>query len=245
MPTWRLLIGIVLLTLLVLAVLWVSRVRGESLEHLNETEGGYKVAVVVAAPEEEDGLNQYSLPTLAVFCNDNGYDLIVRERRPVYQHMIELVKGGEYDYVIGASNKLVCMSRNGRFDDVLTSTKLARAPEDLVTGWMGKNLLHTWSRGADQLFEACLSDSFLVVHARQKDAVDFLERCARDGYVKASPRVEPLPSNAVYQLTGYRTQTGDNPLIGFTCARSDQMCAQFETLGYDMPSLESLLKTRK
>lgn len=239
-----LVVGIVLLTLAVLLMLWVSRVRGETLEALDNTEGGYRVAVVVVAPEEEDGLNQYSLPPLNVFCEDNGYDLVIRERKPVYHHMAELVRSGDYDYVVGVSNHLVCMSRNGRFDSILANTKLALATEDLVTGWMGKNLIYVWDRGVDQLMSPCLSNAMLVVNAKQQDAGDFLERCQHDGFITSSPRVQPLPSNAVHHLTGYKTQTGINPLVGYMCARSDQMCSQFETLGHDMPSLETMLKKR-
>ncbi len=225
---------VIFAVVVVICTLYVNRPRAQKIEALPAPlEETRKVAVVVVAPEEDDGLNQYSLPTLDAWCTIHGYDFIVEKRGTHVQHMIRLTKDKKYDYLIGVSNRIILVTKKESLDHVFSHTTLAASFEDCFTSWFCSNITRAWTHGdISQAFGPSMNPSFLIVNANNPDAVKFLQRTSETGYIDRTFSVSALPVNLIGNHTDWNTVSNSKALLGYLCARSDQMKPIFDNLSY-------------
>jgi len=236
-------LAVIFLVLCVLSVLYLSRPRAQELEALpapDENNQKRRVAVVVCAPAEDDGLNQYTLPAVQDWCDTVGYDLYVFNHGSHVLHMRDMLADCKYDYLVGMSNQILVTTRKESLDHIFNHTELASSFEDCYTSWFCPNIHRAWSNGdLSQVWTPAMTESFLVVNTSHFDCVTFLTHIMDTGYIYSSYGVAALPRNLLANQTDWNTVSHKSPLLGYMCARSDQVKPIFENLSYS-DSLASL-----
>lgn len=229
-------IYVIILTVFVLGILYLCRPRGRIVDklgpqHLTENEQSPRVAWVVVAPKEEDGVNQYSITTISAYCKTMEYDFFVVTRGDLFWAMERMLAYNRYDYIIGSSNRLVITSLGANLEDILRNTVMARAMEYCYTGYFCANIaaaVKNLDLGA--MLTPIYSKEFVIVNAKHPDTRNFLRK-TESSFSSEFKNVEPLPFNLIHRRDSFffRRGTGDAALLGYVCQKSATLKEVFDT----------------
>lgn len=242
MFTW-LLSAVLLSILIVCTAIWMSRPRAVPVDTLEDSGSSQnltaRVGVFVLAPEEEDGVNQYTVPSIASWAATHGYTLRLLDSGSVTEAMLEARH--DFDYVVAMSNRVLITKRKGTsLDLVMRQTHLASALEECKTGWFCNNMQQAWE-GNDPsvMWRPALSSTMLVVRTGAASAADFLRTVARTGRPGATRGVSPLPSNLLALVSEWDWVSEASPLLGTVCARTDQIRERYNEIphAFSFPKL--------
>lgn len=208
-----------------------------------------KVALVTCIDPDEIGFDQYTIPTLKYWADQNdmtfhlvkireprdsksdGEDVSEFKLRASMEKVIELLSTKEFDYIIVASHRIMIKHATNKkllsslFPFANPDITVARAPEDCYTSSICSNARAAYKfDDTDQLYRTSYSNDFIIVNAKHVFAELFCKSViAQKRIVDVDHRAEPLPFDMIGQYNAYGiTVVGRRDgKLGIVCRRSD------------------------